>query len=247
MSHMFYEGEVYHKRFSPKVHEFTYPFFLLDIDVTKLEELQNRFFSISKFNIFSFSPKDHFGTSKNFYCNVVSILNEFDMQTTKKIRFLTLPKIFNYVFNPISILILFNEDESPKEMLVEVHNYNGGRVIYPVQLEATSKTRFKGSVAKDMYVSPFLKRDGVYKFTLSIEEESFSIKVLLDEDDEKKLIASFKGSQKEFSAKSVMSLFCKHTFLTFWVVTQTMWQSLKLWIKGIKFMSVTAQDQIRRY
>ena len=247
MSHMFYEGEVYHKRFSPKVHEFTYPFFLLDIDVTKLEELQNRFFSISKFNIFSFSPKDHFGTSKNFYCNVVSILNEFDMQTTKKIRFLTLPKIFNYVFNPISILILFNEDESPKEMLVEVHNYNGGRVIYPVQLEATSKTRFKGSVAKDMYVSPFLKRDGVYKFTLSIEEESFSIKVILDEDDEKKLIASFKGSQKEFSAKSVMSLFCKHTFLTFWVVTRTMWQSLKLWIKGIKFMSVTAQDQIRRY
>ena len=247
MSHMFYEGEVYHKRFSPKVHEFTYPFFLLDIDVTKLEELQNRFFSISKFNIFSFSPKDHFGTSKNFYCNVVSILNEFDMQTTKKIRFLTLPKIFNYVFNPISILILFNEDESPKEMLVEVHNYNGGRVIYPVQLEATSKTRFKGSVAKDMYVSPFLKRDGVYKFTLSIEEESFSIKVLLDEDDEKKLIASFKGSQKEFSAKSVMSLFCKHTFLTFWVVTRTMWQSLKLWIKGIKFTSVTAQDQIRRY
>ena len=247
MSHMFYEGEVYHKRFSPKVHEFTYPFFLLDIDVTKLEELQNRFFSISKFNIFSFSPKDHFGTSKNFYCNVVSILNEFDMQTTKKIRFLTLPKIFNYVFNPISILILFNEDESPKEMLVEVHNYNGGRVIYPVQLEATSKTRFKGSVAKDMYVSPFLKRDGVYKFTLSIEEESFSIKVILDEDDEKKLIASFKGSQKEFSAKSVMSLFCKHTFLTFWVVTQTMWQSLRLWIKGIKFTSVTAQDQIRRY
>ena len=247
MSHLFYEGDVYHKRFSPKVHEFTYPFFLLDIDVTKLEELKNRFFSMSKFNVFSFSPSDHFGTSKNFYCNVVSILNEFNMQTTKKMRFLTLPKIFNYVFNPISILLLFNEDGSPKEMLVEVHNYNGGRVIYPVQLEATSQTRFKGSVAKDMYVSPFLKRDGVYKFALSIEENTFSISVTLDEDDEKKLIASFKGSQKEFSAKSVMSLFCKHTFLTFWVVTRTMWQSLKLWIKGIQFMSVIAQDQIRRY
>jgi hypothetical protein len=247
MSHCFYEGEVYHKRFTPKVHEFTYPFFLLDIDATKLETLKNRFFSYESFNLFSFSPKDHFGSSKNFYCNVLEILQKFEMQATKKMRFLTLPKVFNYVFNPISILLLFNEDETPKEMLVEVHNYNGGKVVYPVRLEKSSQNIYKGNVQKDMYVSPFLKRDGLYKFKLSMSEGKFFINITLDEDNEKKLIAAFSGEEKEFSSKSVMNLFCRHTFLTFWVVTRTMWQSLKLWLKGIQFMSVTPQDQIRRY
>ena len=247
MSHLFYEGEVYHKRFLPKVHEFTYPFFLLDIDVTKLDELKNKFFSFDKFNLFSFSPKDHFGSSKNFYCNVVEVLDAFDMQTSKKMRFITLPKILNYVFNPISILFLFDEQDKPKEMLVEVHNYNGGRVVYPVKLQNTSPRHYKGSVEKDMYVSPFLKRDGVYNFSISMSDEKLSISITLDEDNEKKLIASFWGKEKEFSAKNVTGLFCRHTFITFWVVQRTMWQSLKLRLKGIKFMSVTPQDQIRRF
>jgi len=247
VSHLFYEGEVYHKRFSPKIHEFTYPFFLLDIDVSKLDSLKNRFFSFDSFNIFSFSPKDHFGSSKNFYCNILEALESFGMQATQKMRFITLPKIFNYVFNPISILLLFDEQDKPSEMLVEVHNYNGGRVLYHVKLASVSPTHFKGSVAKDMYVSPFLKRDGVYKFSLILDAEKLFINITLDEDNKKKLIASFGGKEKEFSAKSVMSLFCRHTFLTFWVVTRTMWQSLKLWLKGMKFISVTPQDQIRRF
>ncbi|MFT7005293.1 MAG: DUF1365 family protein [Sulfurimonas sp.] len=247
MSHLFYEGEVYHKRFAPKIHEFTYPFFLLDIDVGKLSELKNRLFSLDRFNLFSFSAKDHFGTSKDFHQNIAETLNKFNLPATEKMHFITLPKIFNYVFNPISILMLFSEDNQPTNMLVEVHNYNGGRVVYPVKLEAISGNKYKGSVLKDMYVSPFLKRDGLYKFVICLVDEKLSIHITLYEDNEKKLIAFFKGSSKEFSSKSVKELFCRHTFLTFWVVTRTLFQSFKLWLKGLKFVRVTPQDEIRRY
>jgi DUF1365 family protein len=247
MSHFFYEGEVYHKRFSPKEHEFTYPFFLLDIDVSRLGELKNRLFSFDKFNLFSFSPKDHFGKSKNFHVNIAETLRAFNLEVTQNMRFITLPKIFNYVFNPISILMLFDENNHPSDMLVEVHNYNGGRVVYPIKLEATSTTNYKGSVLKDMYVSPFLKRDGLYKFVVSMSDERLSISITLYEDNKKTLIASFSGVAKEFSAKSVMGLFCRHTFLTFFVVTRTLWQSFRLWLKGMKFVSVTTQDKVRRY
>jgi len=247
MSHLFYEGEVYHKRFSPKIHEFTYPFFLLDIDVGKLSELKNRFFSFNRFNLFSFSPKNHFGTSKDFHVNITDVLRKFNLHATDKMRFIALPKIFNYVFNPISILMLFDENNEPADMLVEVHNYNGGRVVYPVKLEAIPGNKYKGSVLKDMYVSPFLKRDGLYKFVVSLVDEKLSIHITLYEDNEKKLIALFQGNSKEFTAKSVMGLFCRHTFLTFWVVTRTLFQSFKLWLKGLKFVSVTPQDEVRRY
>ncbi len=246
MSHLFYEGEVYHKRFIPKTHEFTYPFFLLDIDVHNLQTLKNRLFSYDSFNLFSFSPKNHFGKSKDFLKNIEDLLATFDVQPTKKMRFITLPRIFNYVFNPISILILFDDENRPTTLLAEVHNYNGGRVVYPLKLEATSGSTYRGSVLKEMYVSPFLKRDGLYKFTMGLKDKKFSLSVILYQENEKTLIASFSGTAQEFNAKNVIRLFCRHTFLTFWVVTRTLWQSLRLWLKGLKFHSVTAQDQIMR-
>ena len=45
----------------------------------------------------------------------------------------------------------------PKNMLAEVHNYNGGRVVYPIELTNYKDNKYKGKIKKDMYVSPFFK------------------------------------------------------------------------------------------
>lgn len=239
MSHLLYEGQIYHKRFIPKIHEFTYPFFLLDIDLSSFETLKSKFFS--------FSPKDHFGESDNFQENVEAILEKFHIDKPDSMRFITLPRIFNFVFNPISILVLFDANKTPTQMLVEVHNYNGGRVVYPVRLEHNSGSKYSGSVFKDMYVSPFLKRDGLYKFVVDYTAEHLNISITLYEDNSKTLIASLTSEAQSFSTQNVRAIFFRHMFLTFAVVTRTLWQSLKLYLKGITFNSVTNQDQIRRY
>jgi len=239
MSHLFYEGTVYHKRFVPKVHDFTYPFFLLDINVEELSSLKSGFFS--------FKAKDHFGSSKDFKENSKELIKKFDFPTPFAMRFLTLPRIFNYVFNPISILVLFNEEEKPTHMFVEVHNYNGGRIVYPVVLETGNGKQYKGSVEKDMYVSPYLKRDGRYDFVLDYNDEHLNISITLYEDEQKTLIASLQSKALTYNSKNSAALFFRHLFLTFRVVTRTLWQSLRLSLKGIKFNSVTPPDQIRRY
>ena len=246
MSHKFYEGEVFHKRFKDAEHKFTYDFFMLDVDVYSLSTLKNRFFSYNSFNLFSFFAKDHFGKTNSFLQNIEELLEKFDLDATKKMRFLTLPRIANYVFNPISVLVLFDE-ERPTEMLVEVHNYNGGRIVYPVKLEQKSQTQYVGEVQKDMYVSPFLKRDGLYKFHFEYTKEKMALGVYLYEDGVKTMMTTFSATAKEFSEKSVRELFVKHSFLTFKVVTRTLWQSLKLYRLGLKFNSVTSVDQTRRY
>lgn len=246
MTHRFYDGEVFHKRFKEADHKFTYGFFLLDIDVRTLDTLKSKLFSYNSWNLFSFFPKDHFGKSESFLQNTNELLERFNLSPTTKMRFLTLPRIANFVFNPISVLVLF-DDERPTQMMVEVHNYNGGRVVYSVELKQKSQTQYIGEVAKDMYVSPFLKRDGVYKFTFEYSIEKLGLSVYLYEDGEKTMMTTFIGKAKEFSDKSILSLFCKHTFLTFWVVTRTLWQSLRLYLKGLKFNTVTPVDNFRRY
>jgi DUF1365 family protein len=246
MSHQFYEGSVYHKRFTPKVHEFTYPFFLLDIDLSMLYRLKNRLFAFEGINLFSFKSKDHFGDSEDFMQNVNELIEKFGFVRTTDMHFITLPRVVNFVFNPISVLIL-TEYGKPTHLLVEVHNYNGGRIVYPVVLNTKDEKNYRGSIPKDMYVSPFLETCGEYRFLFRQEEEKITLKVDLYEDRKKKLTASFSGSSRPFESKTVAKLFVKHTFLTFWVVTRTLWQSLKLKAKGLTFYSPMPSDQIRRY
>ncbi|MGB1226494.1 MAG: DUF1365 domain-containing protein [Poseidonibacter sp.] len=245
MSHKFQEGIIYHKRVSPKKHEFKYKFFMLDIDMNSYEKLDNKYFSKNSFNLFSFNTKDHFGKSDDFKENIKEILNKYSIEATQKMRFITLPRILGYVFNPISVLILFEKD-IPTYMIAEVHNYNGGRVIYPVKLESNDNKHYKGTGLKDMYVSPFFQRDGRYDFSLTYEANQFSLGINLFEKDEKMLNSTFVGKPRVFNEVNVVSLFFSHTLLTVWVVTRTLWQSLKLKLKGLKFNKPTAQDQVRR-
>lgn len=246
MSHSFFEGTVYHKRYTPKVHEFTYPFYLLDIDLSLLNTLKNKLFSFEGVNLFSFKSKDHFGQSEDFKQNVEALLQKFGLTPSENMHFMTLPRVANFVFNPISVLILFNE-KTPTHLFAEVHNYNGGRIVYPVILETKKNDVYEGKVMKDMYVSPFLETKGEYRFTLQYQETKMSLKVDLYEEGNKKLTASFRGRAKPFKSTTVAKLFARHSFLTFWVVTRTLWQTLKLWRKGLTWYSPTAADQIRRY
>ena len=246
MSHSFFEGTVYHKRYTPKVNEFTYPFYLLDIDLSLLDRLKNRLFSFEGVNLFSFRSKDHFGQSEDFMENVETLLQKFGLTSSENMHFVTLPRVANFVFNPISVLIRF-EKNVPTHLFAEVHNYNGGRVVYPVKLTEKDSRSYQGEVMKEMYVSPFLATSGEYRFFFRYDEGKMSLKVDLYEAGEKKLTASFRGAQRPFKSMTIAKLFVRHSFLTFWVVTRTFWQSFRLWRKGLTLYSPTKLDQIRRY
>ena len=245
MSHRFLEGSIYHKRFFPKKHDFKYGFFMVDIDVKNLNTLKSKLFSVNKRNIFSFFSKDHFGKSEDFVQNANSLAKTCEDTDIDSMRFITLPRMFGFVFNPISILLLLSEG-TPKHMFVEVHNYNGGRVLYPVSLHSDDNKTFKGTGEKDMYVSPFLKRDGLYEFTMKYTQDSMSLNILLKEDGKKILNSSLSTKSLEFSDKSIRSLLLSHTFLSLFVVTRTLWQTLKLLLKGLKFTHPIQKDQIKR-
>lgn len=244
--HKFYEGTIYHKRFHPKVHEFKYNFYLLDIDLNYFENLKNSLFSINKLNFLSFKTKDHFGKSDDFLQNVNELLEKFSIKKTKNMRFFTLPRVLNFVFNPISALVVFDDNNQATHLLAEVHNYNNGRVVYPILLEKKGNS-YVGKVKKDMYVSPFFKTDGVYEFQLKYDENKLFLKIDLFEDNEYKLTAIFNSKAKDFNKKSSLNIFLKYMFSTFLVVTRTYIQAIRLFIKGLKIHSPREQDKERRY
>jgi len=246
MNHRFLEGNILHHRFLPKKHRFVYDFFFLDIDVYDLPSLKSSFFSSSSFAPMGFFARDHFGQDDSLLLNAQTLFQTLGWEEPPHLRFITLPRIFHFVFNPISILLLLDASEKPTHMVVEVHNYNGGRVLYPMVLAHEKSDFYKGEHPKTLYVSPFLGFDGMYTFHISYTPTHFSLRIELSQMDTPMLLTSFTGESLPFSQQNIKHLLCQHTFLTLFVVTHTLWQSLRLWLKGIAWMGPRNIDQTRK-
>jgi DUF1365 family protein len=217
---------------------------MLDIDVNELSTLKSRYFSLNGFNLFAFYPKDHFGNSDDFEENIHTLLKKHDYQADH-MRFVTLPRIAGFVFNPISLLILYIQNR-PHAMLVEVHNYNGGRIVYPVVLEEKKAHTFSGKTPKDMYVSPFFERDGQYEFLLKNHENKFCLHITYTKDATKKLTATLNTEATDLNDKELLKVFVLYPFLTLGVVVHTLWQSLRLKLKGLRWYDPLPIDQLKR-
>ena len=125
MNSCIYNGAVFHSRFKPVKHHLNYKTFSLFIDLDEIEILDrdNPIFSINKFNVFSFYNKDHGDRDGKSLKNwVLETLNKFKInQNVNKIKLLCYPRIFGYVFNPLSIFYCYKNSEL-KAIFYEVKN-----------------------------------------------------------------------------------------------------------------------------
>ena len=107
-----YNGQVIHKRFKPKVHYFKYNVFSLLIDLSELEILDKKvnFFSYNKVNLISFYDKDHGERNGSSLVEWVhNNLKKNNISTDNiKIKILCYPRIFGFVFNPLSVFYVYN-------------------------------------------------------------------------------------------------------------------------------------------
>ena len=111
-----YNGTVIHKRFKPKAHFFKYNVFSLLIDLSELDELNTKisFFSLNKFNLISFYEKDHGERDGSSLINWVknNLKKNRITETNIKIKILCYPRIFGYVFNPLSIFFIYDNNDN---------------------------------------------------------------------------------------------------------------------------------------
>ena len=111
-----YNGRVIHKRFKPKEHAFSYKVFSLFLDLDEIDKIEKEipFFSYNKFNLISFHDKDHGDRDNNSLKEwVIRNLKNIDINEKNiKIKILCYPRIFGYVFNPLSIFFVYNSKSS---------------------------------------------------------------------------------------------------------------------------------------
>lgn len=234
-----YTGKVIHKRFKPKEHYFKYNVFSLLIDLNELEEINKyiKFFSYNKFNIISFFDKDHGdrdGSSIKLWVKK-NLRNIGIMTEDISIKLLCYPRIFGYVFNPLSTYFIYNKHSELISIFYEVKNTFGEQhtYIFKAQDEKTVQNKCK----KKFYVSPFIEMDCEYHFKTLNPREQLSVVINQNDKDGKLLFASQDGISKDFNNKNLILSYLTHPLMTFKIIGAIHYEAFKLWAKRIKLIA----------
>jgi uncharacterized protein len=129
-----------HQRLEPKLHGFGYRIFMfaLDLDEIDIVATENLFFSHNAWNLYEFRDRDHLTLpgheSRSVKENVVAYLSQNGIQfpADGRIQFITLPRVFGYVFNPVSFFFCFDAAGAPLCAVVQVGNTFGEQKLYHI-------------------------------------------------------------------------------------------------------------------
>ena len=233
MNSCIYNGEVNHTRFKPVKHFLNYKTFSLFIDLDEIEQLDKSIsiFSHNKFNIFSFYNKDHGDRDGNCLKKwVISNLKKYKIEgNISKIKILCYPRIFGYVFNPLSIFYCY-ENEKLKSIFYEVKNTFNEQHTYIFKIKDGEEIKQK--CKKKFYVSPFMDMETFYNFKLIDPNQRLSVMIKQTDAEGTVLTATQTGDKKEFNFKQLLINFFKYPLMTLKIISSIHFEALLLWKKG---------------
>ena len=237
-----YSGNVVHKRFKPKIHFFKYKVFSLLIDLSELELLDKnlKIFSYNKFNIVSFYDSDHGardGSSIKKWVIDNLKKNNIDNENIQ-IKLLCYPRIFGYVFNPLSVFYIYDNNSNLISVLYEVKNTFGEQHTYIFKTDI-DQNLIQHTCKKKFHVSPFIEMDCTYFFRLLKPGKKISVIIDQNDKDGKILYASQDGVRSEMTNGNFIKSYLKHPLMTFKIILAIHFEAFKLWSKGIKFIKKT--------
>ena len=199
MKSCIYKCKITHSRIRPKKHYFDYNQIFYAIDLDELSHLsQNiKFFSHNKFNVFSIKDKDYLDSSSN---TIKEKLNDWLIQSEYPIHqgrtiLLTMPRIFNRIFNPINFYFLLDRDNEYSRAIIEVNNTFGESHLYILNDLTDDGGLKSASKPKQFHVSPFNSMDGYYNFYLSEIGDGIQTKIELIRDGNLIMYTNLNGTK----------------------------------------------------
>lgn len=234
-----FTAKVMHKRLFPKENGFVYNVYYLSLPLAELDNISDKL-NHNKFGAISFYDKDHGkkdGSSLKKWVEKIFTAHNINSDGLD-VTLIALPRILGYVFNPVSFYLCFDKDKKLKIVVCEVNNTfgethtyichnNGGEISSEQYLQAE----------KVFHVSPFLEREGYYKFRFDVREEKLGIWIdFYDKEGNKKLITSLIGNFIDLNKSNLSKVFWKHPLVTLKTIFLIHYQAIKLVIKGIKYV-----------
>lgn len=232
-----YAGEVMHVRLKPRRHRLAYRLFSLLLDLDEIAGLDERLrlFSRNRFNVFSFRDRDYADPDAGpLKAQVERLLAAAGLAPDGgAIRLLTLPRLFGYAFNPLSVYFCHRRDGSLIALLYEVNNTFGQRHSYLIPVGAGEIAPLRQKAEKRFYVSPFMDMGLTYSFRITPPGEGLRIAILASDAEGPVLSAVQTARRLPLNDRQLLRVMLSYPLLTLKVIAGIHWEALWIWAKGI--------------
>ncbi len=244
-----------HHRLSPRKHRFEYGIFMLQLDLDELDLCDRilRLFGHNRRAVYGFRDSDHLAypvssPRASLKASLGAWLADqgVDLPADAKVRLVTLPRVFGYVFNPVSFYFCSTADGTPIAAVAEVGNTFGELKPFLIPVSG-SPDRFRRTVPKHFYVSPFSDLRLCFEFDLRTPDERLDIRILdVTETGETVLVSTLQGRRHPLTDRQLAWMGLKYPLVTLHVITQIHWQALRLWWKRLPWHAKSANPDLQR-
>jgi len=243
-------GRVMHARLRPFVHRFAYRVFCIRLRVDQLRGLSHFnswLFGIDKKRIVSFQSRDHGARDGSDLMEwLASALKSTGISMNiGSVWLQCFPRVFGYVFNPVSFWFVHDQQGVLRVVLAEVNNTFGQRHQYVLTAPELGVLNEGVTLAcaKVFHVSPFCDVEGLYrfKFTRHGAQKRMAIDYFdTPECAEPLLKTAIVVQAQTFSTRRLLSSLLVMPMMTVGVMARIHWQAFKLWRQGAKYRAVPA-------
>lgn len=242
-----YAGAVTHARTRPRPHRLRYRVFCLLLDLDAPEAPRLRLFGRNRRALVSFHDRDHGEGGDDLALWVRTRLAEAGVSAAPgeklRIEALCYPRIFGYVFNPLTVFFCWRLNGDLAAMLYEVSNTMGEKHTYvipagPDDLDPTSG-RIRQRCPKKFYVSPFIGMDCTYNFRLDPPGERVRIGISEEDNEGVLLTALFSGQRRPLTDRALAWALLVHPLMTLKITLGIYWEAVRLLLKRTPVYSHT--------
>jgi DUF1365 family protein len=248
-----YQGNVRHRRFSPKKHAFAYQLSMIGIELNELEKITQKhlIFGEKWFNPVRFHQKDYIksepGNLKERIANKVKALGgNWDANGDGNTVFMLVQcRCLGVYFSPINFYYCFDNNQHCQYLLAEVSNTPWHERHYYL-LDITDKHK-RNVCNKAFHVSPFMPLNMQYHWRVTAPKEKAFVHienhVLADSghDTHKVFDATMALKKRPMSSLKLLHTWVSLPFSIIKIVVLIYWQALKLFIKGVPFIPYEKQ------
>jgi len=176
-----------------------------------------------------------------------------DLGTGGRIELVTLPRVFGYLFNPVSFYFCYDAAGTCVAAISEVTNtfremkpYFLGPETFRPAASATTAGTFHLRTPKNFYVSPFSDVDVAFDFNLRPPTSTLSVQIDDYVGSDRTLASTLTGPARPLTDSTLAWFLLKYPLITLRIISLIHWHALLLWFKKIPWFAKAARASDQR-